>query len=241
MRHAMKTESEAREAFGELVKRYQNAAIAYAYAILRNHAGAEDAAQAAFLTAWRRRADLREPKAFGSWLRTIVRTECCRISRRMHLATVPLDEAFGGRAEPSAGNMRDPELQHLLLTAIEALPDSDRTVIALRYMSDFSYQEMCDFLEIPLSTVKKRLYEARRRLRATLTASTGGAHLRMVSALISVASPEAWRTSPFGDDSGNPGTGFGLLMVSKREVEANPRCWGVQRSAQSHGGRVRGS
>ena len=91
-------ESEAREAFGELVKRYQKAAIAYAYAVLRNHAGAEDAAQAAFLTAWLRRADLREPKAFGGWLRTIVRTECSRISRRMHLVTVPLEDAFGGRS-----------------------------------------------------------------------------------------------------------------------------------------------
>ena len=130
-------ESEARDAFGELVKRYQNAAIAYAYAILRNHAGAEDAAQAAFLTAWLRRADLREPKAFGSWLRTIVRTECSRIARRMHLATVPLDEAFAGGVEPSTGNVRDPALQHLLLTAIEALPDSDRTVIALEVPERF--------------------------------------------------------------------------------------------------------
>ncbi len=75
-------EAEAREAFGELVKRYQNAAIAYAYGILRNHAGAEDAAQAAFLTAWLRRADLREPKAFGGWLRAIVRTECFRVARQ---------------------------------------------------------------------------------------------------------------------------------------------------------------
>ena len=173
-------ESEAREAFGELVKRYQNAAIAYAYAILRNHAGAEDAAQAAFLTAWLRRADLREPKAFGGWLRTIVRTECFRIARQMRLVTVPLDDAFGGGAEPSAGNIPDLDLQHLLLTAIEALPDSDRTVIALRYMSDFSYQEMCEFLEIPLSTVKKRLHEARRRLRARLTASTDERRMRQV-------------------------------------------------------------
>jgi len=173
-------EPEAREAFGELVERYQNAAIANAYAILRNHAAAEDAAQAAFLTAWLRRADLREPKAFGSWLRTIVWTECSRISRRMHLVTVPLEDAFGGRAEPSAGNSRDPDLQHLLLTAIEALPDSDRTVIALGYMSDFSYQELCDFLEVPVSTVKKRLDEARRRLRASLTASTGEHRSRQV-------------------------------------------------------------
>ena len=226
----MKTESEARDAFGELVKRYQNAAIAYAYAILRNHAGAEDAAQAAFLTAWLRRADLREPKAFGSWLRTIVRTECCRISRRMHLATVPLDDAFGGRAEPSAGNIRDPELQHLLLIAIEALPDSDRTVIALRYVSDFSYQEMCDFLEIPLSTVKKRLYEARRRLRAKLTARLAK-HLRACAGPSCHVSTRWLHGRPYGRGmgdahrvtirSGNPGTGFRLLMVSKRAVEAS--------------------
>ena len=84
------------------------------------------------------------------------------------------------RAEPSAVNIPDLDLQHLLLTAIETLPDSDRTVIALRYMSDFSYQEMCEFLEIPLSTVKKRLHEARRRLRASLTASTGERRTRQV-------------------------------------------------------------
>ena len=71
-----------------------------------------------------------------------------------------------GERNRQPGNIPDLDLQHLLLTAIEALPDSDRTVIALRYMSDFSYQEMCEFLEIPLSTVKKRLHEARRRLRS---------------------------------------------------------------------------
>jgi RNA polymerase sigma factor (sigma-70 family) len=174
------SDSEAREAFGELVKRYQHAAIAYAYAILRNHAGAEDAAQAAFLTAWLRRTDLREPRAFGGWLRTIVRTECSRITRRTRLVTVPLDDAFGGRAEPSAGDSRDWELRHLLLTAIDGLPESDRTVIALRYLSDLSYEEMCEFLELPLSTVKKRLHEARRRLRTWLTASTSEEDTRHV-------------------------------------------------------------
>lgn len=174
------SDPEAREAFGELVRRYQNAAIAYAYAILRNHAGAEDAAQAAFLTAWLRRGDLREPRAFAGWLRTIVRTECSRIIRRTRLVTVPLDDAFVARPEPSAGNVRDWELRDLLLTAIDASPESDRAVIALRYMSDFSYQEMCDFLGIPLSTVKKRLHEARRRLRARLTASTGEERTRQV-------------------------------------------------------------
>lgn len=171
--------AEAREAFAELVKRYQGGAIAYAYAVLRNYAAAEDATQAAFLTAWLRRNDLREPQAFGGWLRTIVRTECSRITRRTHIVTVPLEGAFDGRPEPSA-DVRDWELRELLLTAIDALPDSDRALIALRYMSDFSYQEMCGFLGLPLTTVKKRLHGARRRLRAWLMASTSEERTRRV-------------------------------------------------------------
>ena len=66
------------------------------------------------------------------------------------------------------------------MTAIDALPDSDRALIALKYMSDFSYQEMSAFLALPLSTVKKRLHVSRRRLRAQLMASTGGERTRQV-------------------------------------------------------------
>ena len=101
------SDAEAREAFGELVRRYHGAANAYAYALLKNYAGAEDAAQAAFLSAWLHRDDLREPQAFGGWLRTIVRTECSRIARRTRLVTVPIDTAFVERPEPSTGDTRD--------------------------------------------------------------------------------------------------------------------------------------
>ena len=179
--HSQKlTDAEPREAFAELVRRYHRAAIAYAYALLRNYAAAEDATQAAFLTAWLHRDDLREPHAFSGWLRTIVRTECSRITRRIHLVTVPIDDAFAEHSEPATRHAGDPELRHLLLTAIEALPDADRALIALKYMSDFSYQEMSAFLGLPLSTVKKRLHVSRRRLRAQLMASTGGERTRQV-------------------------------------------------------------
>ena len=96
------SDAEAREAFAGLVRRYHRAALAYAYALLRNHAAAEDATQAAFLTAWLHRGDLREPQAFSGWLRTIVRTECSRITRRIHLVTVPIDEAFSQHSERDA-------------------------------------------------------------------------------------------------------------------------------------------
>ena len=96
--------------------------------------------------------------------------------------TVPIDEAFAQHSEPSTSTRDAPdfELRHSLLTAIEALPDSDRALIALKYMSDFSYQEMSAFLGLPLSTVKKRLHDSRRRLRGQLMASTGGERTRQV-------------------------------------------------------------
>ena len=173
-------DAEAREAFGELVRRYQGAATAYAYALLRNYAGAEDAAQAAFLSAWLHRHELRDPGAFGGWLRTIVRTECSRITRRASLATIPIDTAFVECPEPSTGDSPDWERRQLLLTAINALPDSDRSLIALRYLSDFSYDDICAFLELPLSTVKKRLHDARKRLRNGLLASTSEGRTRQL-------------------------------------------------------------
>ena len=173
-------DAEAREAFGELVRRYQGAATAYAYALLRNYAGAEDAAQAAFLSAWLHRNELRDPEAFGGWLRTIVRTECSRITRRASVATIPIDTAFVECPEPSTGDGPDWERRQLLLTAINALPDSDRSLIALRYLSDFSYDDICRFLELPLSTVKKRLHDARKRLRQGLLASTSEGRARQL-------------------------------------------------------------
>jgi RNA polymerase sigma factor (sigma-70 family) len=151
--------------FGALVARYQDAAFAYAYAILRDYAAAEDATQAAFLNAWQHWSDLREPEAFGGWLRTIVRTECYRITRRARLDTVPLDESQA-RAELEEQEITKWETRTLLLKAIGGLSESDRALIALRYMSELSYQEMSEFLGTPIAIIKKRLHDSRRRLRA---------------------------------------------------------------------------
>ena len=171
-------DAEAQDAFGELVRRYQDAAFASAYAILKDRAAAEDATQAAFLTAWLRRSDLREPLAFGGWLRTIVRTECFRIIRRGRVTTVPLDEMPPTSAQPIPDPVHAAELRTVLLDAIATLSEADRMVIGLRYISDSSYQEISDFLGVPVSTVKKRLHDARKRLLAWFTSQTAGALAR---------------------------------------------------------------
>jgi RNA polymerase sigma factor (sigma-70 family) len=171
-------DAEAQDAFGELVRRYQDAAFASAYAILKDRGAAEDATQAAFLTAWLRRNDLREPLAFGSWLRAIVRTECFRIVRRGRVTTVPLDEMPATSTAPAPDPVHAAELRTVLLDAIATLSEADRTVIGLRYMSDSSYQEISDFLGLPVSTVKKRLHDARKRLLAWFKSQTAGALAR---------------------------------------------------------------
>jgi RNA polymerase sigma factor (sigma-70 family) len=170
----LESSAAARDAFGELVRRFQDAAFAYAFAILRERTAAEDAVQAAFLNAWLHRRELVEPAAFGGWLRTIVRTECHRIIRRRQPTIVPLDDIELPAIDANEQNLLTRELRGLLLKAIVGLTDADHTVILLKYSSDFSYEELSLFLDVPVSTVKKRLHVARRRLRASLERQTLG-------------------------------------------------------------------
>ncbi len=157
----------SREAFNELVKRFQDAAFAYAYGLLGSPASAEDATQAAFLTAWLRMASLREAAGFGAWLRRIVHTECHRILRRPAIATVPLESAPEPRINSTPIDaVAARETREAVRQAIASLPENDRLAICLHYIGEYSYKEIAAFLDVPLSTVRKRLHSARQRLRA---------------------------------------------------------------------------
>jgi len=154
------------EAFGEVVRRCQDLAYGYAYALLGDADMAQDAAQEAFITAYRMVAQLREPQAFPGWLRQIVRTHCTR-SRRAYQRGSTSIEAVA--ALPSAGP--DPlgvverqEVQEMVTAAIAALPQQERVVTALFYISGQGQSEIAQFLGVPVTTVKKRLQAARKRL-----------------------------------------------------------------------------
>ena len=97
--------AEKREAFGAIVRRFQDFAFACAYAVLGDFHLAEDAAQEAFLAAWRNLDQLREPAAFPGWLKRIVLSQCSRLTRGKQLATVVLEtiaELPSNGADPSA-------------------------------------------------------------------------------------------------------------------------------------------
>src|SRR6266851_4616082 len=79
------------EAFEELVRVFQDVAVAYAYVRLGDFYQAEDAAQSSFLDAYQHLSQLREPAAFAGWLRQIVHKHCDRLRRGKRLPTADLE------------------------------------------------------------------------------------------------------------------------------------------------------
>src|SRR5712692_2486366 len=158
------------QAFGEIVRRYQDLAFACAYAVLGDFHLSEDAAQEAFLAAWRNLDELRQPGAFPGWLKRIVFSQCSRLTRSKRVATVALEvagEMATGELDPLAA-YTEQERRDEVLRAIRDLPEHERMVTALFYVGDYSQNEIAAFLEVPLTTVKKRLFAARQKLRDRL-------------------------------------------------------------------------
>jgi RNA polymerase sigma factor (sigma-70 family) len=160
-----------REAFARLVGCFQDLAVATAYARLRDPQLAEDAAQEAFADAFLHVAQLREPAAFPGWLRRIVLKHCDRIVRRKRLPLTSLDATELPGGTPAAeGALAGGEERARLRAAVEALPEAERLLVALHYLGGFEEAGVAEYLDLPLSTVKKRLHTARRRLRKEIDA-----------------------------------------------------------------------
>lgn len=155
------------EAFGLLVARFQNMAYAYAYAVLSDFDLAQDVAQEAFVEAYQILPALREPFAFPAWLKRIVYKHCDRITRRKQHPTIPL-EYIEEVALPQLGPaelIERSEISSQMNKAIRAIPANLRAVAILFYISGYSYQEIADFLGVPVKTVKSRLHASRHRLK----------------------------------------------------------------------------
>lgn len=171
-------------AFGTLVERFRDMAFGYAYAVLGDFHHAEDAAQEAFLAAFRELANLRRPEAFAGWLRRIVHTACSRMTRRKRVATSSLSSAADAAAR-GAGPARaaeNNEMRDEVLAAVRALPPAQREVTALFYINGYSQREIAAFLELPATTVNNRLAASRKRLKQRM--------LKMVEDTLHAGAPD---------------------------------------------------
>jgi len=143
---------------------------AYILAVLGDAYLAEDVAQDAFVIAWQKLDQLREPNAFPGWFKRIVLSQCNRLTRGKGLQVVPFDVGVNRpTSDPGPHIVAEKhELLNKVLRAIKALPDNERLVTTLFYVDGYTQADIGQFLEVPVSTVNKRLYTARQRLKESV-------------------------------------------------------------------------
>jgi RNA polymerase sigma-70 factor (ECF subfamily) len=158
-----------REAFDALARMVGDRCMAIAFRILRDADRADDAVQAALISAWRQIRSLRDPDAFEPWLHRILTHECyaeARRGRRMRAEVRVLH--MDGQAESAdilTVNDRDQ-----LERAFRRLTLEQRAVLVFHYYLGLAQPEVAQRLGIPLGTVKSRLHHATAALRASLEA-----------------------------------------------------------------------
>ncbi len=164
-----------RDAFNELVRRFRGMAYKKAYATLNDPHMAEDAVQDAFIIAYTRINQLRDERGFPAWLRRIVLTQCDRLIRGKRPVLEPLEARFDlAETHPGPEEMvAEHEMLEHIHRAIDALPEHERMVTEGFYMQGESQKELAERLQIPLTTVKKRLQYAREHLRGIMLAIIG--------------------------------------------------------------------
>lgn len=153
------------EAFAPIVDRYQDAVFGIALARLRDFHRAEDVAQQAFVEAFERLGTLRDPSRLGAWLRSIAIHHCIDHLRRRRDVTRIEDNMHPG-GEPGPGEeLERRELREAVLAAIARLSRAQRETTTLFYINGYSIAEVAGMQEVPVGTVKRRLHDARARLK----------------------------------------------------------------------------
>jgi len=158
-------------AFASLVERFEEMAFATALRSCGEPEVARDACQEAFLLAWRRLPALREPAAFGGWLKRLIRTQCSRVRRRGVRAVAwngagitEVAERAGDAAE-QAGRR---ETRQFIRRAVAELPEGEREAVILFYFLGESLRAVARVLGVSVGHAGKRVYTARLRLRRLL-------------------------------------------------------------------------
>jgi RNA polymerase sigma-70 factor (ECF subfamily) len=155
-------------AFAEVVESYRRALSAVALDRIGRLDVAEDMAQEAITIAWEHRAELRDVQALPSWLFRIAVNCCLQWQRReSRWAQEPNGAALPARDPPILEDVLRRETIREVRLALDRLTSNNRIALLMN-LYGYSYQEIADFLAVPLSTVRGRLARARERLRRSL-------------------------------------------------------------------------
>ena len=167
------------KAFAEILDRYKGPIYGLILRMVRNKEEAEDLVQEAFIKAFNALPSFNEEYAFSTWLYKIAVNNCIDYFRKKRLATFPLDKPimskngeikreFSDTGSTPEHRMLSSERTTMIDQAIDTLPEKYRIVIILRHKEDRAYEEIAEILEIPLGTVKARIFRAREMLKRKL-------------------------------------------------------------------------
>ena len=162
-------------AFDVLVARWEDKIRGAAYRFLGSEEEARDVAQEAFLKAYRALGGFKQEARFSSWLYQIATNLCRdRLRRRRTRAAVSLEELeeMGPvivETRPGAHErLQQMDLARLVRRAVHALPEEQREVVILKEYQGLTFLEIAQSLDLPVSTVKTRLYRGLGQLRLRL-------------------------------------------------------------------------
>lgn len=163
------------DAYDALVRRHRLPVLAIVRPLVGSREMAEDVVQDTFLTGYRNLGALREPERFGSWLVTIARRRAILASASAKRDRTAMQEVLDKAVLNQSGALREPETNVLRRTELErvwaalrGLPPELREPLALQALRELSLPQIAALLEVPVSTIKWRMHEARRRLRRQL-------------------------------------------------------------------------
>ena len=166
------------ETFHDLIRPYERSVYLMALQLLHNEAEAEDAAQEAFIKAYRNLGRFRSESRFSTWLIAIVLNEArARLRKKQPGLTDSIDDTSEGSVTPAqltdwreipSESLERKEIRSLIRTALSALPLPYREVFVLRELEERNVQETAETLGISIASVKMRLHRARLMLQKQL-------------------------------------------------------------------------
>ncbi|HEY7885603.1 MAG TPA: sigma-70 family RNA polymerase sigma factor [Cellvibrionaceae bacterium] len=214
-----------RDAFGEIVGRYQNLLCSLAYSSVGDLKHSEDIAQEAFVEAWRKLDTLSDPEKVKAWLCGILRFKISHYRRKeTHYAAndaTALDEQVADQANIDDVIIEEQQ-QTLLWQTLEQLPETYREPLILFYREQQSVENVAQELDLTEDTVKQRLSRGRKALQSAMVTfvednlrkSKPGASftLAVLLSIGTISAPKA-KASVLGVGAGSVFKGAGLLTV----------------------------
>ncbi|HEY0426538.1 MAG TPA: RNA polymerase sigma factor [Pyrinomonadaceae bacterium] len=165
------------DAFGVIVSRWERKIFALCYGMLSREDEAKDAAQETFIAAYRNLKNFRGDAKVSSWLHRIAVNQCLTTKRRAKTRSESFlddeenaeDRVFVAptNLQPSKTTEQSERLQ-IIRQAVFSLPIDLRQIIVMKEFDEMTFQQISETLDMPLSTVKSRLYTALKQLRMKL-------------------------------------------------------------------------